>query len=319
MSTANVAPGTSGSALRELTADELAQLDDCERVIAAGLTGFLEVADALHTVQEKRLYQNKYDNFDAYCWGKWGFTTRRSRQLIAAAKVARNVGTDVIQNERQARVIASEKPAEQLAIVADAAAANGGKLTTSALKKAKAKRAEPPVNPNTTVNGKAAPEPRDVAQLRKSGMIGADVKVSVTDHGAPDKPKQERDAGEDEVTDEDWVRRLPLWKQLSEKLRPEFEKDAIAFRHANDVEDPVMDSLRAFFRRENKGMKEKGLPPYMKRIQVLLKTPDPSDWKLCMSTQDGGCGGKGRTKFSMCPKCFGLGYVIIETRQVKAK
>ena len=75
-----------------------------EATIEAGLKTFWQVGDALTAIRDGKLYRENFDTFDAYCRGRWKFSERRARQLMATS------GTMVpVSNERQARALAPLK------------------------------------------------------------------------------------------------------------------------------------------------------------------------------------------------------------------
>lgn len=70
------------------------ELQACERVIERGMQTFLEVAVALQTIRDKRLYRVSFDTWDAYCLDRWKFTARRAQQLCRAAETVRSLGLE---------------------------------------------------------------------------------------------------------------------------------------------------------------------------------------------------------------------------------
>lgn len=90
-----------------LTKTEATELQQLESTIEAGLHTFVEVGMALSRVRDARLYRETHKDFDAYCRERWGWSKRRSNQLIGAASIVETmkeeVGTIVPANEGQAR------------------------------------------------------------------------------------------------------------------------------------------------------------------------------------------------------------------------
>lgn len=84
---------------------ETNDLKKCEQIIESGLRTFADVGNALATIRENRLYRAGHETFEAYCKERWGFTSSRARQLVAAAEVTKQFPT--VTNERQARVVTS--------------------------------------------------------------------------------------------------------------------------------------------------------------------------------------------------------------------
>lgn len=66
------------------------KLDECEAVIASAETIFVEVGNALHEINEGRLYSARYSTFENYVVLRWGFCPatclsahrRRARRLL---------------------------------------------------------------------------------------------------------------------------------------------------------------------------------------------------------------------------------------------
>src|SRR5437016_2833540 len=59
----------------------------CENVIEHGLGTFFSVAEALVTIQEKKLYRFGYDTFKEYCEQRWDITRSYAYRLLKAAEV----------------------------------------------------------------------------------------------------------------------------------------------------------------------------------------------------------------------------------------
>ena len=124
-----------------LTTAEAADLDRHERIIARSISSFFEVGEALVDIRDRRLWRGAYESFEDYCDRRWHFTTRRARQLIAGAKVVKNLagasakaenGTTVpLLNERSAREVAKAPEEKQAEVVARAAAKANGKAPTA--------------------------------------------------------------------------------------------------------------------------------------------------------------------------------------------
>lgn len=91
----------------------LLNLEALESAVERGLHSFLEAGLALAVIREHQLYRESYPTWERYCEGRWGFTDRRARQLIDAARLVENlrqgaekIGTVVPVTERQCRELA---------------------------------------------------------------------------------------------------------------------------------------------------------------------------------------------------------------------
>lgn len=82
-----------------LTADESAQLHDCEAVIERGLKTFYEVGEALLTIRDNRLYRLDYSTFEEYCRERWQMSKTHANRLIGAAGVIANLAPMGVKSE----------------------------------------------------------------------------------------------------------------------------------------------------------------------------------------------------------------------------
>lgn len=100
--------------LEPITTAESEELANCEQVVIGYKRELIEVAKALRTIRDKRLYRQDFLSFAAYCKDRFGFSKSRGYQLIEFAVQAESttVDTEPPANERQARARkAKEKPA----------------------------------------------------------------------------------------------------------------------------------------------------------------------------------------------------------------
>jgi hypothetical protein len=98
-----------------LATTEAARLAELEATIERGLETFVEVGLALLEIRDSRLYRATHKDFPAYVRAKWGFSGRRARQLMSAAKI----GTIVpVANEAQARELAPLRKSDRRVVEA---------------------------------------------------------------------------------------------------------------------------------------------------------------------------------------------------------
>lgn len=137
----------------ELAEVERARLDELETKIDAGLQTFMDVSLALIEIRDNRLYREINHTFEGYCRERWGFSSSRARQLIAAAEVAQNLesvtsGNTTLLSERSIRPLVRLDPGQQREVYQDAiATAPNGKVTAAHIE-ATARRFVPPVAPD---------------------------------------------------------------------------------------------------------------------------------------------------------------------------
>jgi len=75
---------------------ELSRFNELENVIDVGLKIFVEVGNALLEIRDSRLYREGWGTFDEYYQGRWGFTDRRARLLMSAARTVTNLETGTV-------------------------------------------------------------------------------------------------------------------------------------------------------------------------------------------------------------------------------
>ncbi len=74
-----------------MSPDETETLHGCEETIRQNLSGFLEVGNALATIQRGRLYRTKYTRFEDYCRAEWDFGKSYAHKLIHGADVVKQL------------------------------------------------------------------------------------------------------------------------------------------------------------------------------------------------------------------------------------
>lgn len=136
------------TALATLNPAAQVALANCEQRIERGLKTFIDVGQALAEIRDSRLYKGSHETFEAYCQERWGFTDRRARQIMEAAEI----GTMVpVENERQARALASVPESERADVLREAAERANGKATAKAISEVAKERTAPaePEHPPT--------------------------------------------------------------------------------------------------------------------------------------------------------------------------
>jgi hypothetical protein len=101
-----------GIRARLVAVDPKERLHELEKKIERGLETFQEVGLALMEIREKKLYRDEHETFEAYCRARWGWSASRGRQMIAAARVAKEIaaeGGEVPKTEKEARRVARQR------------------------------------------------------------------------------------------------------------------------------------------------------------------------------------------------------------------
>ena len=76
-----------------LTIREQRALQRAEVTIARGLKSFLAVGMALKEIRDKRLYRQRFDTFEEYCFRRWEISRPRAYQLCAGSEVVADLST----------------------------------------------------------------------------------------------------------------------------------------------------------------------------------------------------------------------------------
>lgn len=96
-----------------------------EEIIADGMKSFLYVGQSLMAIRDERLYEEKYDSFEAYCQKRWNFNRAHAYRLIEAADVVSELSpigdTETKKSKQKTPIVApqNESQARALATAAD--------------------------------------------------------------------------------------------------------------------------------------------------------------------------------------------------------
>lgn len=159
-----------------LTPDEQTELERCEAVVRRSLLLFIEVGEALLSIQQKHLYRATHgDNFDGYLHDRFDLSSRRVRQLTAGVKVVQNLlppsvaepgsatlvervkiatkaGVVLPTSERQTRPLASKSPEVQVEKWNESVEVAGGGQPSTQVVEAVVKQDKPPAPPPAAVD-----------------------------------------------------------------------------------------------------------------------------------------------------------------------
>lgn len=75
----------------EVSVDVSRELASQEARIAAGLSAFVEVGDALLKIKEAKLYRQNYPSWETYLQNRWGMSDSQSTRLISASQICREI------------------------------------------------------------------------------------------------------------------------------------------------------------------------------------------------------------------------------------
>ena len=126
-----------------LSADEVRTRAELEEMIAKGELSFVDVGLALEKIRKERLHRDYHKTFEAYCRGRWRFSSKRAYQVIGAAERATVLSTivDTVApvNEAQVRSLVGRPIDEAIEIwkLANSMAAGApvtGRLVKQAIK-----------------------------------------------------------------------------------------------------------------------------------------------------------------------------------------
>jgi hypothetical protein len=315
-----------------LTKTDTATLAECEATIERGMETFVEVGNALFTIREQKLYKATHDTFDAYCRERWGWARSRIYQLIDASKVVQEIGemsttVDKPTSERQVRPLVELPKEERPKAWQEAVERSNGKPTAKVVEQVVRERKPRPepaladerpkmLSHGTLVNGQPAADPPDVAKARKAGLIPADAKVEIDepDEINVDAVKEqtiEAMGKEADLSDAEWLAKLPLHGRLHGVPLRCFELSALTYRYV----DAERQAFHAKLKRTMKALR-KNAPGVIEgewesRVSYALRLKHPSDWLQCPPVDGGGCGGTGQVQLiGQCANCKGRGFLI---------
>jgi len=104
----------------KLSEQSLLTLEECEKIIDAGIKSFMQIGQALEEIKRNKLYlEAGYATYNEYCQQRWQFTPQHSNRLIQAYRLQKifesePMGSfDVPESERQLRELQySDDPVE---------------------------------------------------------------------------------------------------------------------------------------------------------------------------------------------------------------
>jgi hypothetical protein len=162
------------------------------------------------------------------------------------------------------------------------------------------------------VNGELVDDPPDIAERRAAGKIPKNAVVEIYQSGDPtsladiQEEYAERAAIQDDLSDEDWLETLPLASQLHGKPLAIFKDHAVLWRSIEPYRKAFASGIAPLIKKPRKRI------GYVYRVNAFIGINHPKNWRICPSTQDGGCAGTGETPVfgGECPKCWSAGFLI---------
>jgi hypothetical protein len=161
---------------KPMTADDLAQLTSCEKIICDGIDTFIEVGTNLAIVRDNGLYRGTYPSFEAYITGRWKFTKQRAYQLMAAAGYHNSLAT----RNPKALQIKSERATRELMKVPDDLVVNvletvtaDGNATAERIIEVRNLLAPKKESKPTKAKAKKKPKPKIEAAIKGIGVWAA--------------------------------------------------------------------------------------------------------------------------------------------------
>ena len=275
---------------------------------------YREIAPRLKAIFDGQLWREDYISQEEFCLEEFGFKPRRARQLLQAEAIAVNVeattaGNRFPANDRVALALAPLPPDQQGPAFDAAIERYGDAPSTGQVQAIVSEQTGKPTG-KSRVNGQVVDDPPDIAEKRASGKIPAN---AVPDIEEPDEPTTldavaeeiaERRAIQDDISDQDWLARLPLSSVLADVPLRTFQAEAIAYRHL----EPKIKQFGKEVATEFNRTRREG--PLQSKLRWGLKVDPPSRWVRCAAKDQGGCGGIGTVSFGECPECRGKGYRI---------
>lgn len=121
----------------EITKSELTAFTRCHNILKKINQAFLDGAEALREMRDKKLYRHKYETFEEYCQEEHGWGRQRAYQLIEASEIKKSLPENVnncLQNEGQVRALSSIHPEYREEVIEKVV--SEGKVTAEAIKDA---------------------------------------------------------------------------------------------------------------------------------------------------------------------------------------
>lgn len=129
----------------QLTAPERTDLRKLCKIVEDGLGKFIEVGSALLQINERKLYRETHQSFEAFVSEKWGISRAHAYRMIEAAAIRAELSpigghseiVNEITNERQLRELAkvgTESLPEIVEKIAEKCEAEGCKPTAKVIK-----------------------------------------------------------------------------------------------------------------------------------------------------------------------------------------
>ena len=158
-----------------------------------------------------------------------------------------------------------------------------------------------------------------MSKARAKGKIpeGVDVKVDdpgdeATDLADVTHDVQERLAKADDVSDEEYLAKLPLINKLEGVCLDIYKRDALLWRMTQSAFREYKAVCRLAIKAATKGRRRTTKGQFEEKLGWHLEFQDPTRWKICppTTTEEGsGCAGTGRTVLGPCSKCHERGYL----------
>jgi len=123
-----------------LSESERSELAHCEKVVAAGCKHFMEVGNALLTIQQGKLYRETHTTFENYLRDKWDISRGYGYKSIEAAKTVENltqmcpIGHILPDNESQTRALSGLSPKLQQQVWQKAVTESDGRPTARVIR-----------------------------------------------------------------------------------------------------------------------------------------------------------------------------------------
>lgn len=316
-------------AVVELDEQEERWLVEYEEGFERCRTAFLKGFGYLLLINEKRLYRKTHETFEGYCHERWEISRQYAYRLIDAARVARNLEMspigDKLESESQARPLARLDPPQQQAAWQEAvASAGGGQPTAKQVAAAAEKVAPKPPRQQAPSGFQRVPgtpisrEDPSSPDFDEPANVQAEVPISTS----PPPPRKARPRDEEweecetegtdepsepqaELTDAEYLIRLPAHPHLSGEARDWFDSEALLFRWLSALRRQYADDSRSLVKKATK-MARGHQGPLVRLHYRYLGMNDPSRWEAC-----GDCRGTGKDSLlGKCTPCHGHGYTL---------
>lgn len=282
-----------------LPSHEREKLRDAEALLALAEQSYISQGKSLREINTKRLYRATHPSFEDYCRQKWEISRQNAYTLIACYETIEHLfgkgfhEDDLPRNVTQCRELLRLEKLEDRAEAWAQAIAAADRITSEDVRSA--------VSRVILATAEKRDRERTGLKVAEESVIEAPEPEPTATHEQPEMSP----AGD--TPEEGDPRVLRLRESLPGKLHAALEAQVVMWDEVQAAyKGPKAIGRRALQEYEKGGHPSRGLAYELRRFITL---EPPENWRLCLSVDQGGCGGQGAVPgIGDCLKCGGLGF-----------